>query len=130
MAASSLTRQPLIVALHQLVHDRTPQQALEHKGGAEIPDIPALQTARDYGNRVLHVVAALEDEVMMPAVRAFMLFRALADCGELIGSVPSQEGVELFTGREIQVWLASEDDEESVARAARGVSDVRSVTVA
>ena len=94
-----------------------------------IPDIPALQTARDYGNRVLHIVATLEDEVMMPAVRTYMLFTALADCGELIGSVPSQAGVEQFAGREVQIWLASEDDEESVAQAARAISDVKSVLV-
>ena len=30
----------LIVALHQLVHDRTPEQALEHAGGADDPGHP------------------------------------------------------------------------------------------
>ncbi len=120
---------PLIAALHQLVHDRTPEQALAHAGGAQIPDITALQAARDYGNRVLHIAVVLDAGVMMPAVRAYMVFTALGDCGELIGSIPSQEGVEQFAGREIEVWLATEDDEESVAQVARDISDVKSVIV-
>ena len=119
-AARSSIPQPLIERLRQLVRDRTPEQALERAGGAEIPDIAALEAAREAGARVLHVVATLDDEVLMPAVRAHMLFAALADYGEMIGSVPSPEGVEHFDGREIEALARQPTTTRSdVAQAAR-----------
>jgi two-component system chemotaxis sensor kinase CheA len=120
---------PLIGRLKTLVRERTPEQAVERAGGAELPDLPALQAAHDAGVRVLHVVATLDEDVMMPAVRAHMLFAAIADHGELIGSVPAVDTVENFQGHRIEAWLASEDDEEQLARTATRISDVASVTV-
>ena len=44
------------------------------------------RAAQEAGARVLHIVAVLDDEVMMPAVRAHMLFAALAEHGELVAN--------------------------------------------
>jgi two-component system chemotaxis sensor kinase CheA len=120
---------PLIGRLRHLVRTRTPEQALERAGGAELPDLPQLEAARAAGARVLHVIVKLDGQVMMPAVRAHMLFVALADHGELIGSVPAHDGIEMFQGHEIEAWLASEHLEDDVAAAARSVSDVATVEV-
>jgi two-component system chemotaxis sensor kinase CheA len=65
----------------------------------------------------------------MPAVRALMLFSALGEHGELIASSPPQDEVEQFSGREIEAWLASEHDEETVASSARKISDVATVEI-
>ena len=79
----SLDPQPLIDQLLKLVHSRTPEQEVERAGGAELPEETRDQTAAlDAGRRVLYVKATLADDVMMPAVRAYMLFTALDDHGE------------------------------------------------
>ncbi|MGO9752767.1 MAG: chemotaxis protein CheW [Solirubrobacteraceae bacterium] len=124
-----LDPQPLIEQLRRLVHSRTPEQQVERAGGAQLPESSQIEAAQAAGTRVLYINATLTDDVLMPAVRAYMLFVALGDYGELIGSIPSKENVEQFSGREVEVWLASEVDEEIVVRASRTVSDVATVTV-
>jgi chemotaxis protein histidine kinase CheA len=86
----------LIERLQGLVRDRTPEQELELIGGVDLPDLTEVPT--DDGRRVVHVIAELGEEALMPAVRAFMLFSALAEHGEIVGSIPTQEGVEQFAG--------------------------------
>ena len=66
----------------------------------------------------------------MPAVRAHMVFAALAEHGELLGSVPSQDGIELFSGRNVEVWIASEHEEQELAAVRALVSDVAGVKCA
>jgi two-component system, chemotaxis family, sensor kinase CheA len=124
-----LDPKPLIERLRQLIRTRSPEQAIERAGGADLPDLPALRAAREAGARVLHVVATLDEDVMMPAVRAHMLFATLADQGELIGSVPAADNVENFQGHRMEAWLASEHEENDVASAATRVSDIASVHV-
>ncbi|HEX4009214.1 MAG TPA: chemotaxis protein CheA [Solirubrobacteraceae bacterium] len=122
----SLDPTPLVERLHGLVRARTAEQEVDRAGGAEMPDLVAATAA---GERVLHVVAVLDDRVMMPAVRAHMVFAALGEHGELIGGVPSTEEVELFSGKRIEAWLTSEHEEEAVARTVSGVSDIVAVEI-
>ena len=117
---------PLIERLHGLVRARTAEQAIERAGGAVIPDLAA---AAELGDRVLHVVAVLDPQVMMPAVRAHMVLAALADHGEIIGATPSVDDVELFAGTRVEAWITSEHEEEAVAKAVSNVSDVVAVEV-
>jgi two-component system chemotaxis sensor kinase CheA len=79
--------------------------------------------------RVLHVTAQLADDIAMPAVRAYMLLAALAEHGEIVESNPAEENVEAFADKVIEVWLASEHEEDAVGAAAREVADVATVTV-
>ena len=81
------------------------------------------------GTRVLHITATLDDQVLMPAVRALMLLTSIAEHGELIKSDPPQDAVEGFQGREIQAWVISQHEEEEIAAVARSVSDVATVVV-
>ncbi len=74
-------------------------------------------------------MAVLDDRVMMPAVRAHMVFAALSDHGEVIGGIPSVEEVEQFSGRRIEAWLTSEHEEETVAKTVSSVSDVAGVEI-
>lgn len=116
----------LIERLHQLVRSRTNDQLVASLGGVDLPD---LATEKNAGERVLHVSIALTEDVLMPAVRAHMLFSALAEYGEVIGSVPSQAGVELFQGRQVQIWVVSPHEDEALVSAASTISDVAAVTV-
>jgi two-component system chemotaxis sensor kinase CheA len=78
---------------------------------------------------VLHLTATLDDDVLMPAVRAHMVLAALEEHGELIGSVPAQDAIEQFDGRALEAWLATQDDDDAVADSARAITDVATVAV-
>ncbi len=124
--AEQLDPAPLIEQLKGLIRDRTPEQELERIGGVELPDLPAARELAD-GARIVHVVADLSEEALMPAVRAFMFFAALGELGEIVGSIPAQDGVEQFTGSRLEAWLASDREDEVIEAAARNVSDVEDV---
>jgi two-component system chemotaxis sensor kinase CheA len=117
---------PLVERLHGLVRARTAEQELAHAGGATMPD---LVTAAAAGSRVLHIVAVLDEQVMMPAVRAHMVFAALGEHGEIIGGVPATDDVEQFSGKRLEAWVISEHEEEAVAKTVSGVSDVVGVEI-
>ncbi len=114
----------LIELLQGLVRERTADQELARAGGAALPD---LVTATVAGERVLHVVAVLSDQVLMPAVRAHMVFATLSEHGEIIGGIP--DDVEQFSGRRIEAWITSEHEEEAVARSVSFISDVVGVEI-
>jgi two-component system chemotaxis sensor kinase CheA len=114
----------LIERLHGLVRGRTADQEVARAGGAAVPDLVAVTAA---GERVLHVVAVLDEQVLMPAVRAHMVFAALSDHGEVIGGIP--DDVEQFSGRRIEAWITSEHEEEAVAKSVGFVSDVVAVEI-
>jgi two-component system chemotaxis sensor kinase CheA len=120
---------PLISRLRRLVRPRTQEQELARGGGAKPPDHSSVKAAQEAGARVLHVKVRLSDDVLMPAVRAHMVFAALTDEGEMVGCAPAPDAIELFQGRQIDAWLATEHDEEVIATAARSVSEVESVEV-
>jgi two-component system chemotaxis sensor kinase CheA len=117
---------PLIDRLRHLV--RANEHEAEREQHQATPE-GAVAAAQADGKRVLHLKAVLDDEAMMPAVRALMLFSALGDHGQLIASVPPEDELEQFSGREMQAWLVSEHDEDDVAASAAKISDIASVTV-
>jgi two-component system chemotaxis sensor kinase CheA len=114
----------LIERLQGLVRERTAEQELARAGGAAVPDLVAATAA---GERVLHVVAVLSEQVLMPAVRAHMVFAALSEHGEVIGGIPDDAA--LFSGQRIEAWITSEHEEEAVARSIGFISDVVGVEI-
>ena len=119
----------LIEQLRALIRDRTPEQELERAGGAIVPDPSVVAAVRADGGRILYVKVTLDPEVMMPAVRAHMVFAALNVHGEMIGSIPTPDGIENFEGHEIEAWLVTEHEESELAKTATRVSDVVSADV-
>ena len=120
---------PLISRLRRLVRPRTPEQEAERVAALRASHEAAVSAAHAGGWRVVHVRAVLAEDAMMPAVRAHMLFAALAHHGDLVSSAPGIDAVELFEGREIEAWMTSDDAEEGIAAAVRGISDVALVEV-
>ncbi len=119
---------PLVERLHGLVRARTAEQELERVAVAlVVPD--QVTAAAAAGARVLHIVAVLDDQVLMPAVRAHMVFAALGEHGELIASAPPVDDIEQFSGQRIEAWVASEHEEEVITKTASGVSDVVGVEI-
>ena len=120
---------PLITQLQALIRNRTPEQAVARAGGALLPDAATLQAARADGGRILHVQVKLAPAVLMPAVRAYMVFAALSDHGELLGGIPAPDAVESFAGHEINAWIVSEHEHDDLAASAARVSEVAGVEV-
>ncbi|HEX3615358.1 MAG TPA: chemotaxis protein CheA [Solirubrobacteraceae bacterium] len=127
--SENLDPAPLIEQLRALIRERTPDQELERSGGAIIPDPAVVAAVRADGGRILYVKTTLDPEVMMPAVRAHMVFAALNAHGEMIGSVPTPDAIENFEGYEIEAWIVTEHEEAELAKTATRVSDVASADV-
>jgi two-component system chemotaxis sensor kinase CheA len=117
---------PLVERLHGLVRARTAGQELERVATTPVPSV-VLDTA--VRQRVLHIVAVLDDQVLMPAVRAHMVFAATAEHGELIASAPPVDDIEQFSGQRLEAWVASEHEEEAVTKTIANVSDVVAVEI-
>jgi two-component system chemotaxis sensor kinase CheA len=115
--------------LRSLVRPRTPEQEVARAGGIDAPDHAAVQAAREAGARVLRVRVDLIDDVLMPAVRAHMVLAALSDHGEVLGSMPAPEGLEQFSGREIDAWVASDHEDETIVQNLGSISEVATVSV-
>ncbi len=128
--SENLETEPLIEQLRALIRDRTPDQEALRAGGAVLPDPATVAAVQADGGRILHVRVVLDAEVMMPAVRAHMVFAALAMHGEMIGSVPMPEAIENFEGHEIEAWIVSDHEEAELVRTATRVSDVALAEVA
>jgi two-component system chemotaxis sensor kinase CheA len=126
----SLDPGPLVTRLRGLVRPRTPEQEIARVGGVVAPDHAAVRAALDAGARVLRVRVSLSDEVMMPAVRAHMVFTALTEHGELLACAPAPDAIELFQGHEIEAWVASDHAEQTIAENVRAVSEIASVALA
>ena len=116
----------LVERLHGLVRARTAEQELGRVATTPVPDlvldIAAIQ-------RVLHIVAVLDDQVLMPAVRAHMVFAALGEHGELIAGAPAIDDVEQFAGQRIEAWIASEHEQAAVIATVSAISDVTGVEI-
>jgi two-component system, chemotaxis family, sensor kinase CheA len=119
----------LVARLRSLVRPRTPEQEMARVGIADPLDHAAVLAAQEAGARVLRVRITLVETVLMPAVRAHMALAALTGHGEILASSPPPDAVEQFEGREIDAWIASEDEDETIAANVRDVSEVFTVEV-
>jgi two-component system, chemotaxis family, sensor kinase CheA len=116
--------------LQGLVRERTPDQEVARRGGEATSGTPEpVAGAMAAGQAVLHARATLEDETLMPAVRAYMVLAAAADLGTVMASAPEAEDIEAFDGRVIDVWVAAEVETEALQAALAAVPDVASVAV-
>jgi two-component system chemotaxis sensor kinase CheA len=119
---------PLVEQLQGLVRERTPGQQVAREASPQAtPDtvVAALAAGRD----LLHARCELTQDVLMPAVRAFMLLAAAAELGEVIASGPLEDEVESFDGRIVDVWVSAEVEADALAKALAEVADVESVSV-
>jgi two-component system, chemotaxis family, sensor kinase CheA len=120
----------LVERLQGLVRERTPDQAVARRGGEATTGTPEpVAGAMAAGQAVLHARATLEDETLMPAVRAYMVLAAAADLGTVVASAPEAEDIEAFDGRVIDVWVAAEVETDALQAALAAVPDVASVQV-
>src|SRR5215211_6502119 len=115
---------PLVARLEALVRAPEPENQDTGEGG---PDVAAILAAAGE-QRIVQVNVTLADDCLMPSVRAYMVLAALAEHGELAGSVPHHDDVETFDGRELVAYLASEHEDGAVLATVKGVPDVVDAT--
>src|SRR4051794_14202293 len=116
---------PLVARLNSLVREQPGRDV----AAAEELELDAL-LATEHERTVHHVVVKLTKDALMPSVRAYMTFTALADHGEILASKPSDKDLESFGGDTIEVWLASDHEQAAIEAAASGVPDVESASAA
>jgi two-component system, chemotaxis family, sensor kinase CheA len=119
----------LIARLSELV-GAAPPAAPAAEPVAAPAAVPAEVAAFGADVPLLHVSVKLADDVMMPAVRAYMTLAAVADHGETIWSTPTPDEVDAFSGSAIEAWVATEHDAGTLAAAVRAVPDIADVAVA
>ena len=119
--------QALIESLRGLVRERTPEQEAELVGVDAPP--PGELTELADGRRVIQISARLDEDVSMPAVRAYMVLSVIAGYGETLKCVPSPEAVDTFDGRDIDAWVVSERTDTEIQDAVASVPEVAEVHV-
>jgi two-component system, chemotaxis family, sensor kinase CheA len=77
---------------------------------------------------VVHVVATLGAEALMPSVRAFMVLAAASDHGEVTASVPAEDAIDGFDGKVVEVWVRTEDG-DALQAAIADVPDMEAATI-
>ena len=95
---------------------RAPEPAAEVADGAPVPAAEMAAAAAAAGARVVHVVATLTDDTLMPSVRAYMVLAAIAEHGELVASVAAprrRRGLRRPRGRGVAGVATHEDDAPS-----------------
>ena len=129
--AENLEPAALIERLKGLVRDRTTDQQVARHGGAAAAPVPAaVVEAVGTGHAMLHARVTLEDETLMPAVRAYMVIAAAADMGTVVASAPEVDHVEAFDGRRVDVWVAAGVEAAALSAALTAVPDVATAEVA
>jgi two-component system, chemotaxis family, sensor kinase CheA len=124
--AESFDPAPLVERLGGLVRGRDDRDAPEPE-----PVVPPAKLAPvGDGHTVLEIHAALAPDAQMPAVRAFQVLAAVAEHGDVLRSTPAEDDVDGFTGRIIEVLLATDQTADAVAAAVRAVPDVGDARVA
>jgi two-component system, chemotaxis family, sensor kinase CheA len=81
------------------------------------------------GGRVLHAVVHFGEDVLMPAVRAYMVLAALGEHGQVVRSLPRETEVDAFDGKVVEAWLTSEHEEQAIERTLIAIADVSRVSV-
>ncbi len=129
--AENLEPAALIDRLKGLVRDRTTDQQVARHGGAAAAPVPAaVVEAVGTGHAMLHARVTLEDETLMPAVRAYMVIAAAADMGTVVAAAPEVDHVEAFDGRRVDVWVAAGVEAAALSAALTAVPDVATAEVA
>lgn len=128
-----LDEAPLCARLQALVREQDSEDALAGELVAAAAEAAVTLHAelleRADGRRVVHVAIDLATSSPMPSVRAFQLIAALGDHGEVLRSVPAEEEIDGFGDHRVELWIATEHEDEAVHASATGVPEVSTVRV-
>ncbi|WP_130807018.1 chemotaxis protein CheA [Senegalia massiliensis] len=88
-----------------------------------------MQAKKDELN-AFNITITIDDNCMLKAARAFIVFNALEDYGEIIKSIPSSEDIEDEKfDNEFEVLLVTNNDNKTIYEELTSISEVSSVTI-
>ncbi len=118
----------LIARLSELVRHPSETAPVAAAPAAAPAGLPEAVAAFAADVPLVRVTVALAADVMMPAVRAYMVLSAVADHGEMVWSSPTADDVDSFAGSAVDAWVATEHEPATLEAAVRAVPDVHTVT--
>ena len=87
--------------------------------------VDVIEAAKKDGKKVVGLTVYVQEACILKSARAFLVFKALEELGEIIVSVPSTQDIEDERFEfEFSVILITDSDVETAIKAAKGVSEI------
>ncbi|MBE5890565.1 MAG: chemotaxis protein CheA [Lachnospiraceae bacterium] len=88
----------------------------------------AIEEAKKSGNKVYGLTVFIQPECLLKAARAFLVFRAVEEFGEIIVYRPSSQDIEDEKFElDFSFYISSSEDLDKIIEAAKGVSEIADV---
>ena len=95
----------------------------------EASQLKVMREAKKSGLNVYGMTVVVQESCLLKAARAFLVFKAIEEKGEIVVSVPSAQDVEDEKfDRDFTLVVISEHDLDTVIKAAQNVSEIEKVT--
>lgn len=113
-----------------------PEQAKQESGfekkfaGIELSDHEQkeIAAAKEGGNKIYGITVYVQKECLLKAARAFLVFRAVEEFGQIIVYRPSSQDIEDEKFElDFSFYMASAEDLDKIISAAKGVSEIEEV---
>ncbi len=87
-----------------------------------------IQEAREAGNKIYGVTVFIQKECLLKAARAFLVFRAVEEFGQIVVYRPSSQDIEDEKfDLDFTFYIATTEDMEKIVAAAKNVSEIEKV---
>ena len=92
------------------------------------PEMHVIKEATKQGKNIIGLTVYVQESCILKAARAFLVFKALEDLGEIIVSSPSAQDIEDEKfDYDFSIIMVTESDLKQVIAAAAGVSEIQEV---
>lgn len=115
------------------VKEATPAATQEEKEGQEKIELTeeekkAIREAESNGQHIYAMTVHIQKDCLLKAARAFLVFKAVEDFGQILVYRPSSQDIEDEKFElEFSFFLASEESEDKIVAAAKAVSEIEKV---
>ena len=113
--------------------EAAPESTQEEKAGQEKIELTndekkAIREAESNGQHIYVMTVHIQKDCLLKAARAFLVFKAVEDFGQILVYRPSSQDIEDEKFEfEFSFFLASEESEEKIVAAAKAVSEIEKV---
>lgn len=113
--------------------EAAPESTQEEKAGQEKIELTndekkAIREAESNGQHIYVMTVHIQKDCLLKAARAFLVFKAVEDFGQILVYSPSSQDIEDEKFEfEFSFFLASEESEDKIVAAAKAVSEIEKV---
>jgi two-component system chemotaxis sensor kinase CheA len=91
-------------------------------------EIAAISSAREEGNQIYGLTVYINKECLLKAARAFLVFRAVEEFGQIVAYRPSSQDIEDEKFElDFSFYIASTENLDKIVAAAKNVSEIENV---